>query len=442
MTIISGSLTIAFVALLLFSFIYLPRKKLSLAYEFSAMFLVVGGLLFMAWLLAAEATSQTGIDYVNGYLLPSLVTTLRILIIPFIYIAGSEIVGFGIAAAGWATLSTRRVTTGWILLALLLLFLAYRLLTFVLQFVSQGVSSLPWPSWGGALLVGLMLLALALWRKSHPEPDTVPGRLIVGLILILLAVQILLVPVTSLVVAFFGIVARSLEELAGVYGVLAQVGTISDLYRSVYALLVAGAGVVTAVIAYLRKRYTVVAFGVILAWTQGLWWLMEDGRPLEPLRYTYSEMDLLLTLAIVALTLYWLVRRELTPGRGLRLFGLAFFAWLLNYTGFIDNPFSILFGFAGVFFLVFSITWSVLTAGGRFANTASPRFPRVNRVILYLGYVLISVSISHWFVVTHDVEQQVLNNDINFAGYRIFGLTVAYLVFVEGGRALTRREGE
>ena len=68
------------------------------------------------------------------------------------------------------------------------------------------------------------------------------------------------------------------------------------------------------------------------------------------------------------------------------------------------------------------------------------QFPRLNRIILYLGYVLLTLNLTHWYTVTHDVEQQSLNTAITLTGLRIFGFTAAYLVFVEGGRTLFHKE--
>src|SRR4029078_2179059 len=107
---------------------------------------------------------------------------------------------------------------------------------------------------------------------------------------------------------------------------------------------------------------------------------------------------------------------------------------------FLDNPLALFFGFAGIFFTVFGILWGVITAGGKFANFDSVRFPRLNRILLYLGYTLLTINITHWFTVTHDVEQQALSADLTITGLRIFGYTAAYLVIVEGGRALFEQE--
>ena len=163
-------------------------------------------------------------------------------------------------------------------------------------------------------------------------------------------------------------------------------------------------------------------------------------RPLYALRYTYAEVDTIMLLVFTGLTLLWLARRRFTGSLALRLLALALLMAVLNQTAFLDNPFSPLFGFAGVFFLVFGIMWSVLTAGGQFANTNSPGFPRASRLLLYIGYVLLSVSVAHWYLVSHNIDLQIVQSNYNFAGFRTFGLPLAFLALVEGGRRLVEEQ--
>ena len=110
------------------------------------------------------------------------------------------------------------------------------------------------------------------------------------------------------------------------------------------------------------------------------------------LSYRYEQVDILATLLLTVLALFWLIRRTLSPERTIRLLVIALLLALLNQTDFLDNPFSPLFSFAGVAFLIFGIIWNILMAGS-FANLSSPGLPRESRLLLYIGYVLISVAI-------------------------------------------------
>jgi hypothetical protein len=87
-------------------------------------------------------------------------------------------------------------------------------------------------------------------------------------------------------------------------------------------------------------------------------------------------------------------------------------------------------------FLVFGIVWNILTAGGQFVNQSSPGLPRDSRLLLYVGYVLLSVSVAHWYLVSHNIVVQIVQGDINVLGFLVLGLPLAYLTLVEGGERL------
>lgn len=425
---------------LLLLFLIIPRTRAHLVLEFALVLTCVSIPFLMNWLLAAVLTKSSGTDYVNGYLIGNLVLQMRLLIIPFVFISGAGMTGFAIAASGWAAKSVQRYAMASVAYGLLFLFFAWRALDFIFNVILPGITTHQAQAWAGAALISVIFIPLAWWRQHQAASDNVPDRLIVSLILLLLLFQLLLLPLLS--IAAIGVVsmAQSVQDLGAFNQLADSVIAASALYRSLFNLLVAIAGIFVALVALRRKRYSVAVYGILLAWTEALWWLMEPGRPLEALRYQYADVNVWLTLALLALTLWWLARGTLTRARAVTLLALGIFGWLMAQTDFIDNPFAILLASAGVFFLVFSMAWGVLTAGGRFANKDSARFPRVNRVLLYLGYALISVSVAHWYVVTHNIEQSILTSEFNLSGFRIFGLPLAYLVFVEGGRALLGRE--
>src|SRR5581483_8196733 len=102
--------------------------------------------------------------------------------------------------------------------------------------VLPGVDLAQWQTWAGAALAGIVLVPVAWWRQKRPAGDRVPGRLIVAVILILLATQILLIPLVSIVVAIFSMATQSPEDLGRLYPVLQALEQFSNLYRSVYIL--------------------------------------------------------------------------------------------------------------------------------------------------------------------------------------------------------------
>jgi uncharacterized membrane protein len=147
-------------------------------------------------------------------------------------------------------------------------------------------------------------------------------------------------------------------------------------------------------------------------------------------------LDALLIVALIAATAWLLMRGELTQDRAVRLLGITILTALLHQTGFLDNPFSPLFSAGGVLLLVIGITWSVLTAGGRFLNADSSGFPRMSRALMYYGYIMLSLCVAHWFVVSHAVEQQTRQSDITLSGFLLYGLAVAMWLLAQRGRPL------
>lgn len=432
---------IAAILLLLIALIILPRIHLPLTVEFVLMLALLGVLYGLNFYVSVETTRQSHVDFVSGYLVPDVITGTRILIIPFLYLAGAEMMNFGVSFTRWGVQSAQRFGRDWVLLILLVALLVYRWIDVAVNHLLPGVSLQQAQAWGGALLAGMGLIPIALWRARHPPGDRVPLKLVVGLILVAIVPQFALLVALNLAVAIYLALLQNPGVLSEFSAASALALSYSNALREHLFLTMAVAGVITTVVALRWKRYTVAAYGMLLAWLQLVWWFMESGRPLQDWRYHYQDLDPWVLLVFTGLGIFWWWRNQLDKQHVLTLLALTFFAWVLNFVDFLDNPLALFFGFAGIFFVAFGILWSVLTAGGKFANYDSRQFPRLDRILLYLGYALLTLNVTHWITVTHDIEQQILNSAITLTGLRIFGFTAAYLVFVEGGRALLRKEG-
>jgi hypothetical protein len=426
--------------LLVLCFLVLPGWALPLTLEWSLMMALHGAVLLLT--LYAKARTQIISDGelpVSG-LVSSLVQSSIMLIAPFLYVAGLGWADFGLEVSGWTARAVQRHATGLFVTLLLAAFLAYRLYSLIGGLLADGVDERQLGAWFGAALLCAGLAAIAAWRRRRTAGGEVPRRLLVLLILLALSVQFLLGAGVQLgtILALLNPIAPGAVALYDSF--LQSVSTLSEQETRYRALTLTTAGLLIAWVAARRNNNTVVTYGLILALHQGLAWMTSAGRPLYALRYTYAEVDTIVLLVFAGLALFWLVRHRLTGPRALRLLGLALLMAVLNQTAFLDNPFSPLFGFAGVFFLVFGILWSILTAGGQFANTSSPGFPRASRLLLYIGYVLLSVSAAHWYLVSHNIDLQIVQSDFNFAGFRTFGLPLAFLALVEGGQRLVEEE--
>lgn len=455
---------LGFLVALLAAFRILPGRTTPLAVEFSLMLGLQGGLNIFAVALAVSAQQRTGFPYVNGYLLSETLDLTRLMIIPFLIISGSEMGNFARDFSGWAAKSVRENAGLWTP-ALLALFLLLRWLGLLRELLDAGIGGGQLRAWlGAALLVGGLAIVFA-WRRRQPGGEAVPAGLITRLIVLSQSVLISLGPLLTIVGAFFTVViivlaGRGDVDLAGLSAqandAIGVISTVNAIYRDVVHALLAALGVGVAVLGVRRGQPTIAAFGLALAWTRALEWLMEFARPLSALSFDYKDVDMLLLGVLTAATLY-LARQGiagprpgaphssvaeaapapgLTSERALHLLALAILGWVLTQTSFLDNPFSPFFAFAGVFFLVFGILWGVLTAGGKFANRETPEYPRASRLLMYLGYALLSLTVSHWFIVSHNVQAQAIQSSLTLSGFRVYGLTLAYLAFIEAGKPL------
>ncbi len=446
--IVSGA-ALCWLALLL-AFILLPRRASSITIEFGIVFASVSGLFLLLLLGAVQATQLGTVDLATGYLAAEAIVNPRNLILPLICLSGAEIIEFGITFTGWGAQATRQYARRWMIVVLLGAFLLYRWVTVLWQEFLPGVSTAQILAWSGAALAVSCLIPIAWWRQRHAFGDEVTLKWKLGIVLLIVAPPLLVfVSVIAIGIIFFAQVIFTLlatqtwdpNTLQAVSLVAAPVLNLGALWRDVLYLGLSAAGLGMVIYGIRRARFSLAAFGMLLAWTQLVYWLMQNGRPLQMLRYSFADVELWLLLGFTALMLYWLARRELNNDRALKLLALALFAWLLHFTDFLDNPLALFFGLAGISYTAFGILWAVLTAGGRWrVNGTSPIFPNASRVLLAIGYVLMTLNISHWFLVTHNLAERALNDEFTFVGLRVIGYTAAYLVIVEGGRAFFKTE--
>jgi hypothetical protein len=365
------------------------------------------------------------------------VAQLKGLVMPMLFLLGLDIAAFTRQGAGWATRFVAERLPGWGLWLALLGGLALRLRDVLLETRELLARPEDGGMYAGALLGLLVIVAawLGLERLAGatgeaPSGDAVAAaaeRWAMPLILAFHCV-VLVAPLPSQAL----LVASALSGDAGVTAFSARAVALMNPAALIGAwqvglyLFALGAATWLARRGRSAAALYLGAFGGYNLWLK----LSEAGGPFGMLAQRGSAPeDFWLVLVLVAALIVLGLRRALTPEWAMRLLGLLLITGLLRQTDFIENPFSPLLGFAGIGFIAFGLVWDAMTRGA-WANHGTPGLPRSGRVLLYIGYVLLTVTLVNWALTSHsllDIGQ--FTGDAALNGLDRFGRPLLYVVF-------------
>jgi hypothetical protein len=183
-------------------------------------------------------------------------------------------------------------------------------------------------------------------------------------------------------------------------------------------LLMALAALVVGVLLVRRRRTDFqreLGSGLVVL---GAWTLPTFVMQLGDYRVGFSTwlMDIVLTLGIAAYAAWrW---RRLGSAETVTLVALTVFSWLAlsqgDWLAFIGG----LLGLPGIFVVVVGIVLTVATDAG-FTAASSRRLPRGSRVLLFVGYLLLSVTLLHWTEVAHTTTSSAGQG---YTGFLIVGI--------------------
>lgn len=362
---------------------------------------------------------------------------LGYLILPLLLLVGVDIANFARQAAGW----TMRIATErfpfWLevaaLAALLLLRLRFVIMETAERVAADGgaATALAYAGAFGVIAVtGLAWLLVTRIPSVAPAQPSAASAADAGE---RLALPLIVASIGAQLITFAGLwLSLGLLPLLAVVGSLSgAAGRFGSAAAAPWAFAVDVLAVLAAI--YLSRRgqrgpaLYLAIFGLLALWFE----LTAPGRPLAALTWEGpqpTDFWLVVTLAVFAAV--WALRRQLTEPRVAALLFAGVLTGLLRQTDFISSPFSPLFGFAGVGFLVFGLAWDALTAGS-WANAETRGLPRTGRIFLYLGYVLLTVTAVNWAVTGHDLAAVGrLTGDVAIAGLNRFGRPMLYAVLV------------
>ncbi|HYN90176.1 MAG TPA: hypothetical protein VER55_16695 [Ardenticatenaceae bacterium] len=410
------------------------------AFEFPLLLFLVAGMLAMAQRRELENEQVLGLSTLEP-LLSLNILTLSGLVTPLLFLIGVDIANFTRQASGWTTAAITERLPGAAPKILLLLLLAWRLRDLAregLARLENNPLNAELLQYAGALGIpaGVALVWwIVAWLRRRGEGDTElteeevaesAERWALPVILAFNAVALITYVLSNLSLSIPPTPAgRALQNQ--IYQVI---DFFSDRLTTPWELLVYVLAVAGALWLARRGRHASALylgiFGVMHLWYQ----LTNPGRPLSALTWRGPEpVDLWWVLIFALAGLYWLARGQLTTARAARLLFLVLITALLRQTSFIENPFSPFFGFAGIGFIAFGLVWDAMTRGS-WANEGTPGLPRVSRIFLYLGYILLTVTVVNWALTAHDLfHTSQFTGNMALNGLDRFGRPMLYAIF-------------
>lgn len=398
-------------------FVLRRRARARPIFEYSVLLILVS--------LTYTSSQSAGVDAWHATGIPTTLAEMQVdiqlpgfVILPMLLFLGIDVANFARRASGWAVdIVTQRMARSalWIILAGVFIWRLRSIVQDTLDRFRNSTLSTEWPAYAGALAIPLLAGAL-WWLMTHlatrdhtpepPEPNEV-GE----------AAERIALP---LIVIYF---------VSSAFVSLMHMTTIFDLGGLVVSIAALGVSAW-----FLRRGLRNIAaylgiFSALSIWRE----LTKQGAPLgvfggASVDNTLVDFWWVLLLALAALV--WQLRQRLHPERGAQLLFLLLLTALIRQTSFIESPFSPILSFAGIGFIAFGIIWDVLTKGF-WTNHGTPGLPRVGRLFLYMGYILLTVTMINWALTSHDLATlSQFTGEVADAGFGRFGKPLLYAIIV------------
>ena len=159
-------------------------------------------------------------------------------------------------------------------------------------------------------------------------------------------------------------------------------------------------------------------FGIILVAAWVLLFSFPEAFHYEP-GFDATLLVLMLTCAIAVFAAVRLPK--LSAHDAVFLTAVVLFLWLVGTNGdFLTNVGSIV-GLSSIVVFVFGVGYTLL-ADSDIANADSRLFPRSSRLLIYVGYLVLAVTVLNWVTVTHGED---LNTLLTQRAFELLGLPIA-----------------
>ena len=266
---------------------------------------------------------------------------------------------------------------------------------------------------------------------SDDDVETTKERLIyLGVLISVLPLAVSLLALGAQFLVFqFGSVAAG--EFLGEVNTVA--GDLVDWIRTVAfgAVLAAGAAMLIRKPATETSRQLALGLLLLGAFNFPFYLLILMN---DPIAISLSMMDVLATLVLaVVLLARW---RSFDSYGAATMVGVVVFLWLAGTKGDFIGIAGGLLGLASVVVVVFGIVYTLL-ADSSLASGHGRWLPRDARVLLWIGYLVLSVAILNWITATHATDLSASNAARAFAD---IGVPLAVWLIIR--RPWTPREAE
>lgn len=411
----------AAVLVLSITVVRLARVRRWLLPVFRLVTLTGAAMFFLGQLWIHIAFVDEGFPSAVQFLVDGSVQETSGLLTPLLYVAAVLVIDFSLDVTEGVAVATRDVSrrvARWLLVALLAVKLWVEVVNRRDDWVTY-VQDRP----GAVLHTVIMLIVLGVAVRlvarfpMTRDFDKAKERLLYGS-----AVVVSLISIGQVVVAaigIFAIIELDFEELPGfvngypVMGLLNYGQPIMAALALVLGIWLLRVGTEKGLTR--RPLQRELGGGLVV---MGVWLLPEFilfATELNP-GFSPELLDVIVTVGVaVFLAVRW---RQIETSDAATLAAITVFLWLAmsrgDWIAFLGGPF----GLPAILVVVFGIAYSVAGDAG-FTRVSSKRLPQGSRVLMFVGYLILSVTILHWVVATHAVD---VSGDMSYVGFYYLGI--------------------
>lgn len=361
-------------------------------WEFPLVLGLIGVTLALCTLALAETSRRLGYRMAPVFL-DQTMSLLTFVVLPAVIAAGAAVAEIAVGVTMAATRTTQRLAAGSWPYVVLGVAVVLRLGQEVRRLSDFDVANSGWR----ALLPALVLVAAFAglgWVVSRLTPlrnvavADLPDDLSRISIGVGAATIALMIPVYVVIFGYQIVVSLNPMSAPESIDTTPWLDRLLDGFRVLLGVILVGLGLWQA-----RRRRPGLA---LVLGSVGLMFFAISVRFLTGYRWAFwMDPDALVSVVsagILVVTGWLLVTRRLSRDRALGLAAVLTLAILLSMRSVVADPVAALVGSSGVAFVLFGVTWDFLT-GSDWANTDGRRICRSTRVLLAVGYPLLTVTV-------------------------------------------------